>query len=192
MRSFPHELSGGMRQRVAIAMALVLEPAIVVMDEPTTALDVVVQREILEQLSELRAHLGFSIIFITHDLSLLIEFADRIAVMYAGSIVELGAAQDIYRQPAHPYSAGLAGCFPNLHGSLRNVAGIPGSPPDLHGAITGCPFAPRCSYLFEPCSHSMPALRPGRPPRHDGTLVACFLHDAGPAKRLPSVETNDA
>ncbi|MGO8959211.1 MAG: dipeptide/oligopeptide/nickel ABC transporter permease/ATP-binding protein [Streptosporangiaceae bacterium] len=195
LRSFPHELSGGMRQRVAIAMALVLEPAIVVMDEPTTALDVVVQREILEQLRDMRARFEFAMIFITHDLSLLIEFADRIAVMYAGSIAEIGKAEDIYKRPGHPYTAGLAACFPNLHGPLREVQGIPGSPPDLRLEISGCPFEPRCPYSFKPCHDARPALRPGLPPDHDRSLVACYLHDPSAGRPLPAatpVETTDA
>jgi oligopeptide/dipeptide ABC transporter ATP-binding protein len=186
MRSFPHELSGGMRQRVAIAMALALEPAIVVMDEPTTALDVVVQREILEQLASLRRQLDFSVIFITHDLSLLIEFADRIAVMYAGRIVEVGRAQDIYARPGHPYTAGLGTCFPNLHGPLRTVQGIPGSPPDLRITSEGCSFEPRCGFSMELCSAEQPRLLPGSAPAHDQSLVACFLHDPRAGGPLPA------
>jgi peptide/nickel transport system permease protein len=186
LRSYPHELSGGMRQRVAIAMALVLEPSIVIMDEPTTALDVVVQREIIEQLTVLRHALQFSVIFITHDLSLLFEFADRIAVMYAGSIVELGKADQLYRQPAHPYTLGLGTCFPNVNGPLRTVRGIPGSPPDLRKLPGGCPFEPRCTYRLPVCSTRDPQLTFGRPPLHDESLVACFLHDPQQADSLPA------
>jgi peptide/nickel transport system ATP-binding protein len=186
LHSYPHELSGGMRQRVAIAMALVLEPSIVIMDEPTTALDVVVQREIIEQLTELRHALKFSVIFITHDLSLLFEFADRIAVMYAGSIVELGKAGRLYRQPAHPYTLGLGTCFPNVSGPLRTVRGIPGSPPDLRKLPDACPFEPRCSYRLPVCATRQPPLTFGRPPLYDDTLVACFLHDPQQAGALPA------
>ena len=114
LRSYPHELSGGMRQRVMIAMALATEPEVVIMDEPTTALDVVVQRDILAQIVELKEQLGFSIVFITHDLSLLLELADRIAVMYAGQLLEIGTAGEIHREPSHPYTKGLLNSFPSL------------------------------------------------------------------------------
>ncbi|MGD0982128.1 MAG: ABC transporter ATP-binding protein, partial [Solirubrobacteraceae bacterium] len=126
LRSYPHELSGGMRQRVMIAMALAADPEVVIMDEPTTALDVVVQREILGQIVELQHRLNFAILFITHDLSLLLETADRIAVMYAGKLVEVGAAEQIHNRPAHPYTQGLLGSFPSVHGARRELAGIPG------------------------------------------------------------------
>ena len=137
LRSYPHELSGGMRQRVMIAMALAADPEIVIMDEPTTALDVVVQRDILAQIVELKDRLGFSILFITHDLSLLLELADRIAVMYAGQFVEIATSDEIHREPPHPYTKGLLNSFPSLRGPRRELAGIPGSPPDL------APPAPR-------------------------------------------------
>jgi peptide/nickel transport system ATP-binding protein len=151
-RSYPHELSGGMRQRVMIAMALAADPEIVIMDEPTTALDVVVQRDILAQIIELKERLGFSILFITHDLSLLLELADRIAVMYAGQLMELGAAGQIQHEAAHPYTRGLLHSFPSLHGPRRDLAGIPGTPPDLRRALSGCPFLPRCGYAREACT----------------------------------------
>ena len=152
LRSYPHELSGGMRQRVMIAMALAADPEIVIMDEPTTALDVVVQRDILAQIIELKERLGFSILFITHDLSLLLELADRIAVMYAGQLMELGAAGQIQHEAAHPYTRGLLHSFPSLHGPRRDLAGIPGTPPDLRRAPSGCPFVPRCGYAREACT----------------------------------------
>jgi peptide/nickel transport system permease protein len=189
LRSYPHELSGGMRQRVAIAMALTLEPSVVIMDEPTTALDVVVQREIIEQLAELRQALHFSVIFITHDLSLLFEFADRIAVMYAGSIVELGESADLLMRPAHPYTQGLGSCFPNVTGPIRTVQGIPGSPPDLRNLPPGCPFEPRCAYRMPVCSTRQPPLGPGRPPSHARSLVACFLHDPEYSEAVPAALT---
>ena len=131
LRSYPHQLSGGMRQRVMIAMALALDPQVLIMDEPTTALDVVMQRQIVEQIADLRERLGFSVIFITHDVSLLIEIADRIAIMYAGEIVEDAAALDVYQRPRHPYSSALLHSFPPLRGPRRELTGIPGSPPDL-------------------------------------------------------------
>src|SRR5262249_56910177 len=125
MSGYPHELSGGMRQRVMIAMALVLEPRVVIMDEPTTALDVVTQREILEELMALRERLGFAVLFITHDLSLLIEIADSIAVMYAGRVVEQADATALFRPPRHPYSLRLLTSFPALHRPRRQMTGLP-------------------------------------------------------------------
>ena len=152
LRSYPHELSGGMRQRVMIAMALATDPEVVIMDEPTTALDVVVQRDILAQIVELKQTLGFAILFITHDLSLLLELADRIAVMYAGQLLEIGTASEIHREPAHPYTKGLLNSFPSLRGPRRDLAGIPGSPPDLKSPPPGCPFLPRCDYGTDACT----------------------------------------
>jgi oligopeptide/dipeptide ABC transporter ATP-binding protein len=152
LRSYPHELSGGMRQRVMIAMALAADPEVVIMDEPTTALDVVVQRDILAQIVELKETLGFAILFITHDLSLLLELADRIAVMYAGRLLETGTAHEIMREPAHPYTRGLLNSFPSLRGPRRELVGIPGSPPDLRNPDPGCPFQPRCNYALPSCS----------------------------------------
>jgi len=160
LRSYPHELSGGMRQRVMIAMALATDPEVVIMDEPTTALDVVVQRDILAQIVELKERLGFAIMFITHDLSLLLELADRIAVMYAGRLLETGAAQDIMRDPAHPYTRGLLNSFPSLRGSRRDLTGIPGSPPDLRDPQPGCPFMPRCGFAVPACGAVDMALEP--------------------------------
>jgi peptide/nickel transport system ATP-binding protein len=176
MDAYPHQLSGGMRQRVMIGMALILQPQVVIMDEPTTALDVVMQRQILGELIELRERLGFSVIFITHDLSLLVEFSNRIAIMYGGRIVEEAPASALYRDSLHPYSAGLLSSFPALRGPRRELAGIPGSPPDLKGMPTGCSFHPRCPKKFEPCAGHIPVL--GRPDTPDGATrsVACWLH----------------
>jgi oligopeptide/dipeptide ABC transporter ATP-binding protein len=153
LRSYPHQLSGGMRQRVMIAMALATDPEVVIMDEPTTALDVVVQREILGQILELKERLGFAIVFITHDLSLLLELADRIAVMYAGQLLEVGSADQIQHEPSHPYTKRLLRSFPSLRGPRRELTGIPGSPPDLHDPPPGCPFRPRCSDGTDACEH---------------------------------------
>jgi peptide/nickel transport system ATP-binding protein len=152
LRSYPHELSGGMRQRVMIAMALAADPEVVIMDEPTTALDVVVQRDILAQIVELKERLGFSVLFITHDMSLLLELADRIAVMYAGQLMELGSSDDLKAAPAHPYTQGLLRSFPSLRGPRRELTGIPGSPPDLRDAKPGCPFIPRCDFAQDSCA----------------------------------------
>jgi len=179
-KAYPHELSGGMRQRVTIALALALEPEIIVMDEPTTALDVVIQRQILHEISRLRDQLGFAIVFITHDLSLLIETADTIAIMYAGRLAELAPARELYRFPRHPYSHGLLNSFPALHGKQSNRTGIPGSPPDLRAVPDGCPFHPRCRWVHEPCRRLVPALTlspaPADSPAHQ---VACHLYGAG-------------
>jgi peptide/nickel transport system ATP-binding protein len=178
LESYPHQLSGGMRQRVMIAMALALQPDIVIMDEPTTALDVVMQRQILRQLIELREQFGFSVLFITHDLSLLVEFSDRIAIMYGGRIVEEAPAAQLYHDPLHPYSDGLLHSFPALRGPRRELAGLPGSPPDLRAMPTGCAFHPRCGSAFEPCAVKTPVL--GYPTERDGSArtVACWLHPA--------------
>jgi peptide/nickel transport system ATP-binding protein len=144
VRAYPHELSGGMRQRVIIAMALALGPELLIMDEPTTALDVVVQREILQQVQDLKRDLDFAVLFITHDLSLLVEFADRIAIMYAGEIVETAPSAVLHTNPQHPYTRGLMESFPPLTGPLQRLVGIPGSPPDLADPPSGCRFHPRC------------------------------------------------
>ena len=184
LASYPHQLSGGMRQRVMIAMALALEPKVVIMDEPTTALDVVTQREILEELIGLRDRLGFAVLFITHDLSLLIELADSIAVMYAGRLVERASAAALFRSPRHPYTRGLLNSFPSLHGEWRKMTGIPGSPPDLRHVPSGCPFHPRCPHAFERCSAETPKLVEisDRQPR----VVSCWLHDTA-APGTPTV-----
>jgi peptide/nickel transport system ATP-binding protein len=152
VRAYPHELSGGMRQRVVIAMALALQPELVVMDEPTTALDVVVQREILGQILDLKERLGFAVVFITHDLSLLLELADRIAVMYAGQLMEVGTAAEIHHEPSHPYTKRLLRSFPSLRGPRKELTGIPGTPPDLLDPPPGCPFLPRCTEGTEACA----------------------------------------
>jgi peptide/nickel transport system ATP-binding protein len=146
--AYPHELSGGMRQRVIIAMALALEPELVIMDEPTTALDVVVQREILQQVRELQRERGFAVLFVTHDLSLLLELAHRVAIMYAGEIVEVAPAAALRDGARHPYTAGLLSSFPPLTGPVERLAGIPGSPPDLAAPPTGCRFHPRCPHCI--------------------------------------------
>ncbi len=158
LRSYPHELSGGMRQRAIIAIALALHPEIIIMDEPTTALDVVVQRDIMVELMVLREHLSFAVIFITHDLSLLLEIADQVAIMYAGRIVESAPWQELYQHARHPYTYGLLNSFPSLHGPKRRMSGIPGSPPDLRNIPTGCAFHPRCPFAFNECRELVPDL----------------------------------
>jgi peptide/nickel transport system ATP-binding protein len=175
LRSYPHELSGGMRQRAAIAIALTLLPPIIIMDEPTTALDVVVQREILDEILRLRDQLQFALIFITHDLSLLLEIADSIAIMYAGRIVERGQQGDLFHHPRHPYSYGLLNAFPSLSGEQRAMYGIPGTPPDLRTPPPGCAFHPRCPLAFAACRTELPQLRHVTP--GDPQEVACHLYD---------------
>ena len=176
IRSYPHELSGGMRQRAIIAIALALSPELIVMDEPTTALDVVVQREILMKIIGLRNDFGFSVIFITHDLSLLLEMADKIAIMYAGRIVEMATSRELHSQPRHPYSYGLLNSFPTLHGPRRRMTGIPGSPPDLRAIPPGCAFHPRCPCAFDACPANLPVLRPSTSETPE-QVVACHLYD---------------
>jgi len=176
IRSYPHELSGGMRQRAIIAIALALSPELIVMDEPTTALDVVVQREILMKIIGLRNDFGFSVIFITHDLSLLLEMADKIAIMYAGRIVEMATSRELHSQPRHPYSYGLLNSFPTLHGPRRRMTGIPGSPPDLRAIPPGCAFHPRCPCVFDACPANLPVLRPSTSETPE-QVVACHLYD---------------
>ncbi len=173
LTSHPHELSGGMRQRVMIAMALALQPQVVIMDEPTTALDVVTQREILEELKDLRDQFGFAVLFITHDLSLLIEIADSIAVMYAGRLVERAPANALFRAPRHPYTLGLLSSFPPLHGPRAPMTGIPGSPPDLRMLPSGCVFHPRCRFAFDRCAVQTPPLE--AVDDRTGRLAACWL-----------------
>ncbi len=151
LNAYPHELSGGMRQRVMIAMALAVEPEVVIMDEPTTGLDVVVQKEILRETMALKDQLGFAVLFITHDLSLLLEIADRVVVMYAGQVVESAPTSAVRHGGIHPYTRGLLGSFPRLRGPRVQLTGIPGTPPDLRGELPGCPFHARCAFAQDAC-----------------------------------------
>ena len=178
VHAYPHELSGGMRQRVIIAIALALNPELIVLDEPTTALDVVVQREILQQVEALKRDFGFAVLFITHDVSLLLEFADRIAIMYAGEVVESAPAETLATGAQHPYTQGLLQSFPPLTGPLERLTGIPGSPPDLRNPPSGCRFHPRCPHcttdtpdLYVAQTTVRPVLREVAP----GHSVACHL-----------------
>jgi peptide/nickel transport system ATP-binding protein len=187
VRSYPHELSGGMRQRAMIALALACRPKLVVMDEPTTAVDVVMQRRIVRQILRLRHRLGFAVIFVTHDLSLLLELADRIAIMYAGRIVEIGSAEEIYRRPKHPYTRGLRDSFPPLHAPLRTLTGIPGSPPNLLRLPAGCAFADRCRDVMDVCRHDRPQLLPV-----DDQLAACHLYHGTAGRPASGADTGAA
>jgi peptide/nickel transport system ATP-binding protein len=176
---YPHQLSGGMRQRVVIAIALALQPELVILDEPTTALDVVLQREILDELRTLKIRLGFSVLLISHDLSLMLEFCDRIGVMYAGSLVECGPKPSIVEEPLHPYTRGLFQSFPALHGPRRRLTGVPGSPPDLRALPPGCAFLPRCALGDAECSSAAPLLLE----RGSSHQVACFKARGAHAER---------
>jgi peptide/nickel transport system ATP-binding protein len=151
LKSFPFQLSGGMRQRAMIAMALLLEPKLVIMDEPTSALDVVAQRSLMHQVETLRHQLGFAVIFVTHDMSVVSHYSDRLAVMYAGEVVELGPTREVFDRPEHPYSQGLMDAFPSLLGEPKELSGIAGNPPSLVNPPAGCLFAPRCAYAFDEC-----------------------------------------
>jgi peptide/nickel transport system ATP-binding protein len=157
--AYPHQLSGGMRQRAVIAIALALNPDLLIMDEPTTALDVVVQKDILQQITTLREMLGFSVLFITHDLSLLVEFSTQIAIMYAGEIVEKAPARELFDHPLHPYTLGLMNSFPSISGDKHKLTGIPGSPPDLVQPPSGCRFHPRCVKAMAICSQKTPVTK---------------------------------
>jgi oligopeptide/dipeptide ABC transporter ATP-binding protein len=158
LRSYPFQLSGGMRQRAMIAMALLLEPKLVIMDEPTSALDVVAQRSLMHQVQTLRHELGFAVIFVTHDMSVVSHYSDRLAVMYAGEVVELGPTREVFDKPEHPYSQGLMEAFPSLLGESKELTGIAGNPPSLVNPPAGCLFAPRCAYAFEECWSVRPEL----------------------------------
>ena len=172
--AYPHQLSGGMRQRAMIAMALACDPAIVIGDEPTTALDVMVQAQILELLEDLRQKLGLSLILITHDLSVIAETCDRVMVMYAGRIAEEGPVDEVFSRPRHPYTQKLMAAFPNIHADRRTLDVIPGEPPDLRQPPPGCRFSPRCPFV-------MPVCREVVPPEttFSGVRVACHLYPAG-------------
>jgi peptide/nickel transport system ATP-binding protein len=172
LRSYPHELSGGMKQRVVIAMALALRPPLVIADEPTTALDVVVQAQIMNLLKRLQRELKMSIILITHDMSLIAEIADKVAIMYAGKIVEIGDADKVFNNPLHPYTRALINSIPSLRKELKKLEFIPGVPPDLIQPPPGCRFHPRCKYAFEPCSREEPPMVEVEP----GHYVACWLY----------------
>jgi oligopeptide/dipeptide ABC transporter ATP-binding protein len=151
LSSYPHQLSGGMRQRSMIAMALLFTPDLVIMDEPTSALDVVAQRSLMLQIKELQRELGFAVLFVTHDMSLVSHFSDRLLVMYAGQVAELGATRRVFDAPRHPYTRGLLDAFPSVRGPKVPLTGIPGSPPDLARPPDGCRFAPRCPLVEDRC-----------------------------------------
>ncbi|MDP9265901.1 MAG: ABC transporter ATP-binding protein [Chloroflexota bacterium] len=171
LRAFPHELSGGMRQRVLIAMSLLLQPQLVILDEPTTALDILTQRSIIELLRSLGDKLGFSMIFISHDLSIAAELADRVITMYAGTVVERASVNDLFYRPRHPYSVGLLRAVPRVSGALGSLASIPGSPPDLIHLPQGCTYNPRCPFKIDACLEREPGLLAVDTPDHDARCI---------------------
>ena len=171
LHSYPHQLSGGMRQRAMIAMALALTPDLVIMDEPTSALDVVAQRSLMLKIKQLQREFGFATIFVTHDMSLVSHFSDRLAVMYAGQVVEIGPTREVFADPKHPYTIGLMRSFPSISGPRQPLAGIAGSPPDLGHLPSGCRFHPRCPQAFERCPNEEPDFY-----ARGQDLVRCFLY----------------
>ena len=174
---YPHEFSGGMRQRVMIAMALLCRPKLLIADEPTTALDVTVQAQIMALLNELKRDFGTTIIMITHDLGVVAGICDRVLVMYAGRTMEYGAVDDIFYRPTHPYTIGLLGAIPRLDGKQEMLTTIPGNPPNLVRLPVGCPFQERCPYVHEECRQHAPALQTNA----NGGLRACFWQPQGDA-----------
>ena len=171
LESYPHQLSGGMRQRAMIAMALLFTPQLVIMDEPTSALDVVAQRSLMTQIKELQHQFGFAVMFVTHDMSVIAHYSDRVMVMYAGQVAEIGETGSIFERPLHPYTKGLLEAFPSVRGPRRALTGIPGSPPDLGRPPTGCRFHPRCKEAMPRCTATEPELY-----TVDDTQVRCLLY----------------
>jgi oligopeptide transport system ATP-binding protein len=172
LNSYPHQFSGGMRQRVMIAMALACRPRLIIADEPTTALDVTIQAQIVELIKRLQAETGTAVIWISHDLGVVARLADRVAVMYAGHIVEMAPVDELYARPAHPYTIGLMHSLPRIDGVRERLTAIPGLPPNMTGDLKGCPFAPRCGFATEKCRSDNPALEQVA----TGHTVACW-HD---------------
>jgi peptide/nickel transport system ATP-binding protein len=179
VRSYPHQLSGGMRQRAMIAMALLFTPDLIIMDEPTSALDVVAQRSLMVQIKELQQQLGFAVVFVTHDMSLVSHFSDRLIVMYAGQVAEIGATRTVFDSPAHPYSKGLLEAFPSIRGPRVHMTGIPGNPPELINPPPGCRFSPRCPVATAECSRIEPELY-----AVGDVGVRCILHANGGVVRV--------
>jgi peptide/nickel transport system ATP-binding protein len=167
--SYPHQLSGGMRQRSMIAMAMLFTPDLIIMDEPTSALDVVAQRALMLQIKELQQRFGFAVVFVTHDMSLVSHFSDRLMVMYAGQVEELGGTRATFDKPSHPYTRGLLEAFPSVRGPKTPLRGIPGNPPDLSSPPPGCRFSPRCQYAVDQCFSTEPDLY-----QLNGSLVRCL------------------
>ena len=171
--NYPHEFSGGMRQRALIAMALACNPKLLIADEPGTALDVIVQAQVLRLLRDLKEKLGLSMMMISHDLSIVAEVCEKVAVMYAGHLVEYGQIDAVFKEPLHPYTQGLLSAFPTIKGERKKMMSIPGQPPDLLSPPPGCPFNPRCPYVMDICKTEFPELKKVGSGEH---YVACYLH----------------
>lgn len=169
---YPHQLSGGMRQRIMIGLGLILNPDLLIADEPTTSLDVIVEAGFIDLLARLRKEYSLSIILISHNLGLVAEMVDRIMVMYGGKIMELGTAVEIFGSPLHPYTEGLIGCVPNIKLDQETLISMPGNPPDLVNPPTGCRFSPRCPKVMDICRQKEPVLKK----HNDGQQVACWLY----------------
>src|SRR5690625_4784100 len=180
MRQYPHEFSGGMRQRVMIAIALSCNPKILIADEPTTALDVTIQAQILDLLKQIQREMKIAILLITHDLGVVANIADRVAVMYGGKVIETGTVDEIFYEPKHPYTWGLLASMPRLYDEQEELQSIPGTPPDLKDPPKGCPFAVRCPYAMQVCDQYMPNYIKSSKTQK----TACWLLD----ERAPKVE----
>jgi peptide/nickel transport system ATP-binding protein len=179
LKSYPHQLSGGMRQRAMIAMALLFTPQLVIMDEPTSALDVVAQRSLMTKIKDLQRSLGFAVIFVTHDMSVVSRYSDRVMVMYAGQIAESAATEAIFGRPLHPYTRSLMSAFPSVRGPRRTLVGLPGAPPDLAAPPSGCRFHPRCPDVMPECLIHEPDLYAVQ-----GAEVRCLLYVERPTEAL--------
>ena len=170
--NYPHEFSGGMRQRSLFAMALACNPKLLIADEPGTALDVIVQAQVLQLMRDLKEKLGLSMMLITHDLSIVSEVCERLAVMYAGHVVEYGSVESVFKEPLHPYTQGLMSAFPSIKGEKKKMVSIPGQPPDLLSPPPGCPFSPRCPYVMDVCKTTFPEMKKMGPDHY----VSCYLY----------------
>lgn len=177
--SYPHQLSGGMRQRAIIAMALALEPKLIIADEPTTALDVIIQEQVLYRIRELQQQFRSSMLMITHDISVVAETCDKVIVMYGGEMMEAGSTKQIFQDAHHPYTLGLQNAFPSVDGEKKDLISIPGSPPDLANPPSGCPFQSRCPFATEECAQPLPEVEP-----ESGHRIRC--HEPVPFDQMKS------